>query len=184
LSPEESCQPNRRRRPAVERGHQQTLSLPPGDRRPTDPLQPVGGLIAYAVVAQPGVPPSFHPPVAGMTWCRTPTERRVPAVPGRRSRGFVLGWSSDGTELLTSGSQASPGLVLTDATGTFGDDRREGLVHVPCTGGNGVALSRWSRIAFVRNYGNDHGATVVAILDLARARSVSRHENHQPDPDC
>jgi Tol biopolymer transport system component len=140
---------------------------------PTDqPPLGRGGLIAYAVVTQRS---GCHAVL--QSECRRDDvwvsnadgSGAYRLFPDDDHGGFVLGWSSDGIEMLTSGSQGSPGLVLADATGSVLHTIDKNLLcPFPCTGGAGVALSPdASRIAFVRNYGNDQGATVVAILDVA-----------------
>jgi Tol biopolymer transport system component len=170
----------------------QAPSLAVATAAPTDPPQSArGGLIAYAVVAQRSGCQAVLQSACRRTdvWVSNADGSGAYRLfPDDDHGGFVLGWSSDGTELLTSGSQGSPGLVLTDATGTVRQTvDKDVLCQSPCTGGNGVALSPdASRIAFVRNYGNDQGATVVAILDLATGKvtELDATRTTNPTQDC
>jgi Tol biopolymer transport system component len=168
---------------------QRTPSLAVATAAPTDPRQSArGGLIAYAISVQRR---PYCPGWRGEECRRSDVwvsnadgSGAYRLFPDDDHGGFVLGWSSDGTELLSSGSQGSPGLVLTDATGSVRQTIDKNLLcPIPCTGGFGVALSPdATRIAFVRNYGNDHGATVVAILDLANGKVTELDATRTTNP--
>ncbi|MEA2673355.1 MAG: TolB protein [Chloroflexota bacterium] len=167
---------------------QQTPSLAVSTAAPTDPPQLArGGLIAYAVATQRSGCDALLPSDCRRSdvWVSNADGSGAYRLfPDDDHGGFVLGWSSDGTGLLSSGSQGSPGLVLTNATGSVRQTIDKNLLcPIPCTGGFGVALSPdATRIAFVRNYGNDHGATVVAILDLATGKVTELDATRTTNP--
>jgi hypothetical protein len=152
---------------------QPTPSLAVATAAPTDPPQPArGGLIAYTIATQrPGCQRAlqFQCRRTDVWVSNTDGSGAHRLFPADDHGGLVLGWSSDGTQLLSSGSA---GLALTDAIGTVRQTiANEVLCTFPCTGGDGLALSPdTSRIAFVRNYGNNQNSTVVAILDLASGK--------------
>jgi hypothetical protein len=155
------------------------LSVPPSPSH----VPARAGLVAYSLVRQPapGATPCIRQVLRSCTivdaWIANADGSNArPLFPDAQSGGWVIQWSADGSRLLHAGGPI--GLAVADPSGTI-LQAIDGLCPVAgkdapidrtrCTGADMPALSPdGRRIAFVRSYANDDGATVVAILDLER----------------
>jgi hypothetical protein len=140
------------------------------------------GLVAYSALRTPA--PGASPcPASILVSCRI-VDAWVANADGTDAHlllpgdhvGTVLGWTADGSRLLSDGG--SSGLRIADASGTILQtidphalcpvaSKTDPYDPKQCTGSQDPALSPdGTRLAFVRQYPNDRRASVVAVLDL------------------
>lgn len=173
---------------------QPVASLPAAVSNPTPVASAVPSVVSTATPVASVVPsetpvqsilPSEMPTTGLVAYTIGTSTAWLAASDGSSARALdgdyqALGWSADGSRLLLGGEThgvvvaaregaGGIGLVLANAKGSpVTTVPASALCTFPCTMAVDFTLSPdGSHVAFVRGYDNDHGSSIIAILDLS-----------------